>query len=68
MARSENPLSRVAIVARWIELDVHQFIHILEHEHVAVQLHNSLVLNQRKWREFAPAIIESRIIAKILFN
>ena len=65
MARSENSVSR-PILAWGIQFDIHEFVHISENQHVAVQLHNPVILGERERSEFAPAVVKSCIIAIIL--
>src|SRR5271170_3536199 len=45
-----------------IKLKFHQLIHIFEHQHVAVQLHNAIIFSQAEWCELAPTIIEARVV------
>lgn len=67
VTRGEDPVTLP--LHRWgIEADVHELVHVLECQHVAVQLDYPFVPGQREWDKFAPAVIESRIIGKILIN
>lgn len=51
-----------------VEFEVHQLVHVLQHEHVAVQLHDAIVLHEGERRQFAPAVVEARIIAVVLLH
>ena len=64
MACSKHSLPRPAFTVCRIEFDIHQLVHILEYKHVTVQLDNSLILDERERREFAPTVIEPRIIGE----
>ena len=46
---------------RSIELHFHKLIHVLHDQHVAIQLHHTVIFCQVERREFGPAVIESRI-------
>jgi len=61
-------LVALPIIPRWIEFNFHQFIHILEYHHVAVQLYNSIILLKREWCQLAPAVIEAGIIAEVFVH
>lgn len=50
---------------RWIQLDIHQFIHILDNQHVAIKHHDAFILNERENSELGPAVGETNVIAKI---
>ncbi len=53
---------------RWIELQLHQLVHVLKHHHVAVQLHYPIILDEREWGELTPAIIEASIVAVVFVH
>lgn len=58
----------LSLTSRSIELNLHELIHILHDHHVAVQLHNPVILLQRKWRELAPAVVEARVVGEIFVD
>jgi len=49
-----------------VKRDVHQLVHVLEDEHVAVKLDDTLILDQTEGSELAPAIVETRVVAVVL--
>ena len=51
---------------RPIQFHLHQLIHILHHQHIAIQLHNPVIFHQTKRCQFGPAIVEARIIGIVL--
>jgi hypothetical protein len=51
-----------------IELEVHELVHVLEHHHVAVELHDAVVFGERKGREFAPAVVEARVVGVVFVD
>jgi hypothetical protein len=55
-----------SIHSRRIELNIHQFVHVPENKHIAVQLYDSVILREGKRRHLAPAIVEAGIFAKVL--
>lgn len=64
MARCKHSISLPCQL--WsIQLDIHELVHILKHQHIAIQLHHPIELCQAEWREFTPAIVESWVIAII---
>lgn len=65
MAGSEHAIAGAGHVGR-IQFDVHQLVHALENEHVAVKLDDALVLGERERREFAPAVVEAHIVGEVL--
>lgn len=65
MTSSENPRTLAGHTGR-IQLDVHQLVHVAENQHIAVQLHDALILGQRERGEFAPAVIEADVIREFL--
>lgn len=50
---------------RWIQVEIHQFIHILDNQHVTVKHHDAFILNERENSELGPAVDETSITAKI---
>jgi hypothetical protein len=65
MAGRKHLLS-LARCARGVQLHLHKLIHVLEHQHVRVQLHYAIILCQRERRELAPAVVEARVVCVIL--
>lgn len=65
MTGSKDPIP-FAAQTWWIELQFHQFVHILQHHHITIELYNPIIFDQRERCEFAPAVIEASIIAVIL--
>lgn len=53
---------------RCIQLDVHQLVHVPQHEHVAVQLDHAVVLDEREGSQFAPAVVEARVVGVVLVH
>lgn len=53
---------------RPIQLQIHQLVHILPDKHIAVELNDSVILRQREWRQFRPAVVESRIVGVVHFD
>ena len=51
---------------RPIELHLHQLVHVLHDQHIAIELHNTVVLDQTKGCEFGPAVVEARVGAVVL--
>lgn len=43
----------------------HQLVHVLQHQHVAVELDDAVVLRQAEGRELAPAVVEARVVAVV---
>lgn len=62
--RCKNSLS-LPRHARRIELQLHQLIHILERQHIRIQLHDSVIFDEAERREFAPAIVEAGVVGII---
>lgn len=65
MAGGKDSIPR-ASESRGIQLNIHQLVHILEDEHVTVQLHDAVELNEREGRELGPAVVEARIVGVVL--
>ena len=65
MAACKDTVS-FALHPGWIELQIHQFVHVLENSHVAVQLDNSVIFDQGERRQLAPAIVKSWVIGEVL--
>jgi len=63
----EYPVSS-AFQLRGVQLQIHELVHVLQHEHIAVQLHHSVVFHQAERRKFTPAVVEARFMAVILFG
>lgn len=69
VAGGEDALPRVVVVvsaARRVELELHQLVHVLEDEHVRVELDDAGVLGQREGRELGPAVVEARVVGVVL--
>lgn len=64
MPRRKNPLPLPSQTGR-IKLHLHQLIHILHHQHIAIKLHNTLILSQTERREFGPAVVETWVGAVV---
>lgn len=62
--RGENPLP-LPRHARRIELHLHQLIHVLQRQHVRIQLHDSVILDEAEGRELAPAIVEAWVVGVV---
>ena len=67
MARREDPLS-LALGRCRVQLYFHELVHILQYQHVAVQLDHSFVLRKRERSQFAPTVIKPWVIAEIFLN
>lgn len=69
VAGGEDALPRAwvgrALGWRRVELQVHELIHVLEDEHVGIQLDDARVLGQREGRELGPAIVEARVVGVV---
>lgn len=65
MTRGKNTISRARQLGR-VQFDIHQLIHILERDHVAIQLDDAVILDQRERGQFAPAVVETHVIGVIL--
>lgn len=55
-----------AFLIRRIELHLHQLIHILQHQHIAVQLDHAIIFCQAEGRQLRPAVVEARVIGVVL--
>ena len=53
---------------RSIELNLHKLVHVPHHHHVTVQLNNPVIFLQRERCEFAPAIVEARVVGEVFVN
>jgi hypothetical protein len=53
---------------RGIKLHLHQLIHILQHQHIAIELHDAIIFDQTERRQFRPAVVESRIVGIVDIN
>jgi hypothetical protein len=65
MASCED-LFTLPFQSRGIKVHLHQFIHILHGQHVAIQLHHSIILHQTERCQFGPAIVEARVSGVVL--
>jgi hypothetical protein len=62
---SKYPFS-LAPKARWIKLQIHQLVHILQNQHIAIQLHYAVIFDQAERRQLRPTVIEARIRGIVL--
>ena len=67
MASCKYPVP-FSLTLRSIKLKIHKLIHVPHYHHVAVQLHDSVVFLQRKWRELAPAVVKARVVGEIFMD
>jgi hypothetical protein len=67
MARGEHPVA-FASRTRRIQFHFHQLVHILQHQHVTVELNYPVILFQRERRQLTPAIIEARVVGVVLLD
>lgn len=67
VAGGEDAIALAAFAGR-IEFQIHQLVHVLHGEHVAVELDDAVVLFERKGRQLAPAVVEARVVGKVLFD
>jgi hypothetical protein len=67
MARCEDSIPFPAFAGR-IELHFHELVHVLQHQHVAVELHDAVVLLERKGGEFRPAVVEAWVVCEVLLH
>ena len=51
---------------RRIEFQIHQFVHVLERDHVAIQLDDAIIFDERERSQFTPAIVEAHVIGVVL--
>ena len=51
--------------ARGIQLQLHQFVHVVQDQHVAVQLHDAVIFDQREGGELAPAVVKAWVIREV---
>lgn len=67
VARREH-LWALACRARRIQLHLHKLIHVLQHQHIRVQLYHTVIFGQREWRKLAPAVVEARVVCVVLVH
>ena len=65
---SRKYFTSLSLTSRSIELNLHKLIHIPHYHHVAVQLHDPVILLQRKGCELTPAVVEARIVGEVFVN
>ena len=65
VACSKDPLP-LPTQARRVKLEIHQLIHVLQDQHVAVKLHHAVILYQAERRQLGPAVVEARVCRVIL--
>lgn len=51
-----------------IQLQIHQFIHILQDQHVAIKLYQSIILGHGEGNQLSPAVVEARIVAVVFLH
>lgn len=51
---------------RVVEVHGHELIHVLEDEHVRVELDDAVVLDEGKGGELGPAVVEARVVGVVL--
>ena len=61
VAGGEHPVT-LALQTGRIELQLHQLVHVSHHQHVAIELHHTVILDQREGRQLAPAIVEPWVL------
>lgn len=49
-----------------VEVHGHQLVHVLQDEHVAVQLDDTVILGQAEGGKLAPAVVEAGVVAVVL--
>lgn len=49
-----------------VEVHGHELVHVLQGEHVAVELDDTVILSQAEGGQLAPAVVEARIVAVVL--
>jgi hypothetical protein len=64
MPRSKHALAR-SPQRRRIELQLHQLVHVAQHQHVAVELHDALIFGQAERRQLRPAVVEARVVGVV---
>ena len=52
--------------ARRVEFHLHQLIHIVQDQHVAVQLHDAVIVLEGERCQLTPAVVEARVIGVVL--
>ena len=60
----EDPVSG-SVELGAVERQVHQFVHVLQNQHVAVELYHAGVFDEAEGRELAPAVVEARVVAEV---
>lgn len=65
MPRRENLLP-LALQLGPVELHLHQLIHIMPDQHVAIELDHAIILHEAEGRKFGPAVVETRVGGVIL--
>lgn len=48
-----------------VELELHELVHVAQHEHVAVELDDAGVLVEAEGGELAPAVVEARVVGVV---
>ena len=69
VARGEDALARARILGahggRGVQLQVHELVHVLEDEHVRVELDDAGVLDEGEGRQLGPAVVEARVVGVV---
>lgn len=60
VASCKDPLS-LTLHAWRIKLKIHELVHVLQDQHIAVQLHHAVISDQAEWRQLGPAVVEARV-------
>lgn len=51
-----------------VKLQIHQLVHVVQHQHVAIQLHDALIFKQGERPQLAPAVVEAGVVAVFLVD
>lgn len=49
-----------------VEFHGHELVHVLQDEHVRVELDDAVILHERKGGELGPAVVEARVVGVVL--
>lgn len=70
VACGEDALAGAGVPAggglRVVELHGHELVHVVEDEHVAVELDDAVILGQAEGGQLAPAVVEARVVGVVL--
>ena len=67
MARGEDSIPLAREVGG-VEGEIHEFVHVAQDEHVAVELDDAVVFGEGEGGEFGPAVVEARIVAVVFVD